>query len=124
MEKALSSFAPHREPSGCVGARLEASLNRFADRHVFILDPLRDGDAREVAFAGLLRDVSEIEIEDDLGPINSKRPKWPKWEDKVCVHHSIVPVDHEVGVDPVIESAVALANFACLRLGALRDDGA
>src|SRR5215470_11374865 len=118
MEKALSSLAPHREPPGRVRARLEAALNRLADRHVFILNPLRDGDAREVALAGLLRDVGEIEIEDDLGPINSER------DDEVRIHYSFVQVDHEVGVEPVVKCAVALANGARLRLGAFCGDGA
>src|SRR5215813_1550667 len=111
MEKALSRLAPNREPPGRVRARLEAALNRFADRYIFILNPLRDRDAREVAFAGLLRDVGEIEIEDDLGPINSER------DDEVRVHHPFVQIDHEIGVEPVVKSAGALANGARLRLG-------
>ena len=53
MKKALSRFAPHREPPRRVRARLEPALNRFADRHVFTLNPFTDGDAVEVAFAGL-----------------------------------------------------------------------
>src|SRR5262245_37758463 len=118
MEKSLSSLAPHREPPRRVRARLEAALNRFADRHVFILNPLRDGDAREVALTGLLRDVGEIEIEDDLRPINSER------DDEVRVHHSFVRVEHEVGVEPVVKSAVALTNGARLRLGPFCGDGA
>src|SRR5512145_1998114 len=53
MEKALPCFAPHREPSGRIRTRPEAALDRPADRHIFILNPLRNGDARQVAFARL-----------------------------------------------------------------------
>src|SRR5262245_8017410 len=110
MKKALSRFAPYREPAGRVRARFEAALDRFADRYIFILDSLSDSDAREIAFARPLGNFSEIEIEDDLRSVYTER------ENEVRIHHSLVAVDHEVGIDPVIESAVAFAYVACLRL--------
>src|SRR5215470_668089 len=116
MEKMFSRFAANREPSRRIGARSEATVNRLADRDILTLNPLSNGDARQVALPGPLRDVREIEIEDDLGPINSKR------DNEVGVHHPFIPVDHEVGINPVVESAGALANGACLRFGAFCDN--
>ena len=115
MEKTFSRFAPNREPSRRIRARCEAALNRLADRHILSLNPLSNGDAREVALPGLLRDVSEIKIEDDLGPIDSKG------DDEVGVHHPFIPVDHEVGVNPVVKSPGTASNGARLRLGAFCD---
>src|SRR5215813_8535818 len=118
MEKMFSRFAPDREPSGGIRARSESPLNRLADRHILVLNPLSNGDAREVSLPRPLRDVGEVEIEDDLSPISPAR------DYQVGIHDPFIPVDHEVGIDPVIESAGALANGACLILGALRDHGA
>src|SRR5215475_14670119 len=104
MEKTFSRLAPNREPSRRIGARSEAALNRLADRHILALNPLSNGDAREVALPGLLRDVREVKIEDDLSPIDPAR------DHEVGVHNPLIPVDHKVGIDPVVESAAALAN--------------
>ena len=54
---------------------------------------------------------AEVKVEDDFCPVNSSRT------DEVGVHHTLVPVDHEVRIDPVIESTVALADCGCLLVG-------
>ena len=112
VEELLAALAPHRQPPGPVGARAEAPLDRVADREVLVLDPVADVDRGLVPGDRLgRRHVGEVEVEDDLGPAGAERAH------EVRVHDALVPVDHEVRPEPVVEGLLALAHGGDVALG-------
>src|SRR5215510_3250309 len=62
--------------------------------------------------------IRKIEVEDYLGLVH------PAQNNEICIHHAVVPVDHEVWIDPVVERAFASPHRACLRFGAFAHDRA
>src|SRR4030095_3643767 len=109
----LAAFSSHREPSGMVRARIQSALNALADCRVFVLDPLSYFCAWQIALPRLDgKDVSKVEIKDALGLVHTS------WNDEVGVENPVVPVDHKIGIDPVVQSAISCANGTRLRLSA------
>src|SRR5215813_9749070 len=107
-------FAPNREPPGCICARDEAALDGFADRYILSLNSLAYSDAREVTLLGCLRSIRKVKVENDFRPVHSP------WTDEIDVHHTLVPVDHQIRVNPVVESEITLADCSCLLVCFLR----
>ena len=72
-----------------------------ADRDIFVLNFFATRNAHEIAFASCIRNIYEIEIEDNLRPAEAPR------EHEIRIHRVGINIDHEVRVDPVIEGAGA-----------------
>ena len=93
-------FATDRKAAGSVGARREAPLDRFTDTDVFFLNFLAPSDAGQIPGAGVLRYIDEIEIEDHFGLV------YTTGNNKVRVHRLRITVNHEVWINPVVQSPV------------------
>src|SRR5687767_1520907 len=116
VEQVLPGLAAYGQPAGPIRARAQAALHGPADRIVFSLNLVADIDAGEIAGASLLRDIGEVEIEDDLCLVNAAR------DDEVRVHRTRVAVDHEVRIDPVVARAIPSADVASAAVGPVTDD--
>src|SRR5687767_13819944 len=115
----LPGFASYRQTPGIVSARAQTALDRLADRDVFILDALAHRNTREIALPRVFADyIRKVKIENYLGLVHTTR------NDEVRIHHAVVPIDHEVWINPVIERAIALSHSAGLGFGAVADDRA
>ena len=68
------------------------------------MNPLADRNASQVVFVSQRGNICEVKIEDDFGAVKAERT------DEVGVHNAIVPIDHEVWIDPIIVSLLPLAN--------------
>jgi len=101
----LSGLPTYGEAACPIRPGGEATLDRFADGHVFVLNLVAGGDARGVVDVALRTDVGEEEVEDDFAAIGAKG------EDQVGIHDAFVDVQHEVGVEPEVPGAVAVAGF-------------
>src|SRR6185369_3495214 len=76
-------------------------------------------DTREVACARVLtHHIRKVKIEDHLSLVYTTR------HHQVCIHDTVVPVDHEVWIDPIVERAVACSDCTGLRFRAGADDRA
>jgi len=104
VKQVFAHFAPNRETPRIVSARVQSALNGFADGDIFGLNLLADGDAGKILFSCRFEDISKIVVEDDFGLVDATR------DDEIGVHHAFIHVDHEVGIDPKIVSALALSN--------------
>ena len=103
MEEMFTGFAADGQSSGDIGARSEAALYGIADGFVFFLDFFADLYAGGVFLSGFGADVGKVVIEYDGAFIDGKR------QNEIGIHDSFVGVDHEIRIDPEIESA-ALAR--------------
>ena len=92
-------------------------MHRPADRNVFILDSLADFDAGTVAVARRVGDIRKVEIENDFGLVDAQR------KDQIGIHYSVIQINHEVGIDPVVERPVSFSDGAGFEFGANADDG-
>src|SRR6266496_1836530 len=115
MKQMLPRFAPHRQSSRIVGAGVEPALYRFADFQVCVLDTLAHGDARKVTRARSVGYVGKVEIEDDFCLIHAA------WDHEIRIHHAVVPVDHKVWIDPIVERAIAFSDGGGLYFCSLAD---
>src|SRR5687768_6625152 len=61
-----------------------------------------------IALPGGVRDVRKIEIKNHFRLVNAVRYY------QISIHSALVPVDHEVRIDPVVKRTLALAHGACL----------
>src|SRR5438552_7443907 len=113
----LAGLAAHGKASGLVGARTQPSLHEPAYRFIFSLDALAHLNTGEISLAGGCGNIQEIEIEDNLGLLDTARNY------EISIHRSVVQVDHEVWIDPVIKRARPFAHRAGLRLRSLANDG-
>ena len=95
----LARLAADREASGHVGAGVEAALYGIANGHVFVLNFFADGDALAIVQVGGMADIGEIVVKDYGAFVDGER------DDEIGIHHAIVGVDHEVGIEPEIEGA-------------------
>ncbi len=69
-------------------------------------------DAHQIAFAGICGYVRKIKIENDLGLVDTAR------NDEVGIHHSVIVIDHEIWIEPVVKRPVAFSDCAGLCFGA------
>src|SRR5437870_5601998 len=104
VEQMLAGFAAGGEAAGIVGTGSETALYGFADRRVFLLDAIAGVDAREVSTACGFGNVGEVEVKDDVGAINAAG------NDKIRVHSAFVAINHEIGVDPVVEGVATCCD--------------
>src|SRR6185503_10388982 len=115
----LARLSSYRQPAALIRARIQTTLNGLADRDVLVLDSLPHSDARMVLLPRVIaHDVRKVKVENDFSLVHAAR------DDEVRVHHAVVPVDHEVWINPVVKRAVAFSHRARLRLGAFGDDWA
>jgi hypothetical protein len=63
--------------------------------------------------SGRLGDIGKIEIENNLTPVNCPR------DYEIGIHDSLIPINHEIRIDPKIESPGSLANCARRRSASL-----
>src|SRR4030095_2698753 len=111
MKQMFATSPAHRQPPSFVRSRVESALDRLADRYVLILDSLAHVNARHVRSPGGLRDVREVEIKHNLGLVHATR------NHQVRVHRAVVPIDHKVRIDPVIQCTIPFSHSAGLRFG-------
>ena len=95
VEEVLAGFAARGKTAGGVGAGREAALDGFADADVFVLDFFAASDAR------LVGDIGEVEVENDFRFTKASR------DHEVRVHGARISIDHEVGIDPVVQGLAA-----------------
>ena len=95
VEEVFAGFAAGGKTAGGVGAGGETALHGFADADVFVLDFFAAGDTR------FIENTGEIEVEDDF------RFTKATGNDDVRVHGVGISIDHEVGVDPVVQGLTA-----------------
>ena len=69
-------------------------------------------DARAIALARCFGNVWKVKIEDHFRLI------YAVWKHEVRIHSAVIPVDHDVGVNPVIERSLALTYGARQPFGA------
>src|ERR1044071_3716768 len=107
----FAGFSSYGKTSCVVSARVESALHGLTDRCVFVLNSLANRNALKIAFPRLRGSyIREVEVEDHFSLIDTAR------NHEVCVQDAVVPVDHEVWIDPVIESTISLAHCSSLRL--------
>jgi len=113
VEEVLTGFAADGQTAGDVSTGSQASLDGIADGHVFILNFFADGDAFAMELRSGRARVRKIIIKNDGAFIYRER------ENKVGVHHAGVGVDHEIRIDPQIESV----TLACGANGRIESAG-
>src|SRR5438105_13921153 len=106
MEQVFAGLAANRQPSSLIGARLETSLNGFADVQILLLHARADCDALLVVFTATIADLSKKEIENHPAVIHVQG------QNEVAIHVVVIAIDHQVGILPEVPGAVALANRA------------
>src|SRR6266568_8928585 len=97
------SLTPHRKSSRPVSARLQSALHGFTDSQIFVLYARAHGHTLLVILAASIAHISEIKIEDHATVVNIQR------DHQICVHVSLIAIDHEVRILPEIPGAVSLA---------------
>src|SRR5688500_10642766 len=119
MEEMFAGFASDRKAAGVVGTRIQSALDRFTDRYVFILNALAHLNTGMVPSASLVtHNIRKVEIKNYFRLVHSAR------DHEIRVHHTVVPVDHEVWMNPVIQRALAFPHRASLSFGAFSNDRA
>ena len=103
VEQVLAGLAAGGEAARRVGAGGEAALDGLAYREVLFLDLFAGGDACEIPIAGGLGNVGEVEVENHFGFVYAAR------DDDVRVQGVWIAIDHQVRVNPVVESPVPAA---------------
>src|SRR5688572_24033241 len=86
VKEVLAGLAAYRQAAGGVCARLQATLDRRTDGDVFLLNLLADLDAGQVARARRVRDIREVEVENDLGSVHAS------WNHQIGIHGVAVAV--------------------------------
>src|SRR4029079_7472213 len=110
----LAAFSSHRQSSSVICTRIQTTLNRLADSRIFVLHPLTTFYACEIALPGLFgNDVSKVKVKNDFCLVHASR------NDEVCTENTVVPIDHEVGIDPVVQRPISFANRSGLRFSSL-----
>src|SRR5882724_515875 len=99
VKEMFAALAADREASRDVGAGAEPALHRIADSHVFVLHFFADLDAGLVALERFCAYVGKIVVEDNGAFVHGE------WKNEVRVHNPFVGVEHEIRIDPEIESA-------------------
>src|SRR5207302_1354970 len=107
MEKMLTRLTPHRQASCPISARLETTLDRFANPQVFVLNASADRNTLLVIFASRFAHVRKVEIKDHSAMVYIQR------QHKVCIQVAFVTVDHEIWILPEIPGAITFAGRAC-----------
>src|ERR1041385_7552418 len=114
MKEMFTGFSSYGKTTCVVSARVESALHGLADRRVFVLNSLANRNALEILFprfrGGYIR---KVEVENHFSLIDTAR------NHEVRVQHAVVPVDHEVWIEPVIQSTIAFAHCSSLRLSTL-----
>src|SRR5579862_195435 len=118
MEKVFSSFTLYREPASPVGTRCEALLHGLANGDILVLYFVAGCDTGVVVVVSRRRYIGEVKIEENAAHVRPKR------QDQVRVHDTFVDIDHEIGVDPEVPGAIALARGGNLRILIRRNHGA
>ena len=106
MKELFAGFATGGESARSIGAGLQATLHGFADAEVFVLYTIAYGYALLVIDTSGLAHVTEIEIEDYAAVIDID------WDYEIGIQVALVAIEHEVGMEPEIPGAVALARVA------------
>src|ERR1044072_3488517 len=115
----LTGLASYGEPAGMIRARAQSALPCLTDRHVFILDTLAHGNTRPITLTRLFaHHIRKVKVEDHFRLVHTTR------YDEICIHHTVVPVDHEVWINPVIKRAIAFPNCARLCFNSISHDRA
>src|SRR5215218_5979149 len=112
----LSCLAPHRQSSTLIRPRIQPALHRLTDRDILILDALahlNTGAARL-----LTHHIRKVKIEDHFSLVHTAR------HDEIRIHHAVIPVDHEVGINPVVQRSLTFPDRTRLLLRALANDWA
>src|SRR5689334_6560419 len=113
MKEMLTGFSSYGKTSCLVSARVESALHGLTDRCVFVLNSLANRNALKIAFPRLSGSyIRKVEVEDHLSLIHTAR------NHQVRVQDTVVPVDHEVWIDPVIESPIPSTHGTGLHLSA------
>src|SRR5581483_5653963 len=99
----FAGFAADGKAAGDVGAGSQPALHGIANGHVLVLHDFTDFYAGGIFLPRLLADVGEVVIEDHGASVHGEG------KDEVRVHDAFVGIDHEIRVDPKVESA-ALAR--------------
>jgi hypothetical protein len=81
------------------------------------LNALANSNAREIRPLCLLGSIGRIKIENHFCTVNAARIN------KIGVHNPVVPVDHELRIDPEIKRLVALSDCADFRITAPDNEG-
>src|SRR5271168_3141770 len=63
MKQLFTRLAPHRQPAGSIGTRLQAALHRLADAQIFVLHTVSHRYTLLVISSRRLAYVAEVEIE-------------------------------------------------------------
>src|SRR6266446_5972401 len=113
MKEMFASFTTNRQPAGRISARRQPSLYGSADGDVFVLNSFAGLDVCSIAGGGFGRNIREVEVKDDFGPAGAAG------DNKVRVHRGGINVDHEVGVDPVIERSISAGKWTRLQAESL-----
>src|ERR1041384_1065611 len=109
MKEMLTGFSSYGKTTCVVSARVESALHGLADRRVFVLNSLANRNALEIAFPRLRGSyIRKVEVEDHFSLIDTAR------NHEVRVQDAVVPVDHEVWIDPVIESTITFSYCSSL----------
>src|SRR5581483_2161413 len=103
VEEMFAGFAADGKTTGDVGAGSQPALHGIANGHVLVLHDFTDFYAGGIFLPRLLADVGEVVIEDHGAFVHGEG------KDEVRVHDAFVGIDHEIRVDPKVESA-ALAR--------------
>jgi len=111
----LAGFTPNGKAAGCIGARRKTALHGPADGGILLLNAIACLDAGNVARTRGFRNIGEVEIKNDIRVIDATR------DDQIRVHCALVAVDHEVRIDPVIESLAAGCDGTGLQAETLAD---
>src|SRR5688572_33379594 len=98
MKQMLAGFASDGKSPRLVSARVQTPLDRLTDRHILVLNTLAHFDTREIALPRLLAtDIRKVKIENDFCLVHPAR------HDEVRIHQAVVPVDHEVWINPIVK---------------------
>src|SRR6185503_17131556 len=116
VKKVLPSLSSHREPTRIIRPRIQPTLHGLTYRDILILNCLPHLNARPTVF--LAHHIWKVKIKDHLSLVHTAR------HDEVRIHYAVVPVDHEVRIDPVIECTITFSDGASLLLRALANDRA
>src|ERR1044072_2021644 len=107
----FAGFSSYGKTSCVVSARVESALHGLKDPWLFVLNSFGDRNALKIAFPRLRGSyIRKVEVEDHFSLIDTSR------NHEVRIQDAVVPVDHEVWIDPVIKSTIAFAHCSRLRL--------
>src|SRR5262252_7414323 len=106
MKKLLAGFAADGKATRAISTRFQPALHGFANSQIFVLHTVPHGNTLLVIFACRLADIREIEVENHSAMVDVDGYH------KICVEISRIAIEHEIGIEPEIPGAIALARVA------------